>query len=90
MSFNVTNQLLRINRNLIFAAKKHLKGHNHAIDFQKFNITENNAKDQNLLLYNIEELTKILAHPEFAYLSKFRYDPPKTPPPRINNFPQYD
>jgi len=66
MSSNITCQLLRINRTLLSAVMKQ----NHNINFQKYNITVDNAMDHHYIISNIEDLSKIIAYPETTNLSK--------------------
>jgi hypothetical protein len=63
------SQLYRIYSNIYFATKKtlHTQGMGH-IDLSKYRL-KHTAKDKRVL-QNMETLSRILKHPEFAHLSK--------------------
>lgn len=79
--------LVRINASLYRIAKKSLKKNNVIVDITKYGITDKDNVYEAKLLYNIDNLMKLIESPHYSYLDRINNPPPPPPEPRVVFFP---
>ncbi len=81
------NNLVRINASLYRIAKKSLKKNCVIVDITKYGISDKENIHEAKLLYNIENLMKLIESPHYSYLDRLNNPPPPLPEPRVRFYP---